>query len=87
MSRIIEYINPCFPDKKWFRCKIKNETYSSPHRENVEFKNGKKVSYNHDEVYEIMKDKLNTLPCFVKYNSYTSSTNVPVVVREVVEVQ
>tara|TARA_R100000781_G_scaffold31493_3_gene22972 strand:+ start:227 stop:460 length:234 start_codon:yes stop_codon:yes gene_type:complete len=54
---------------------------------NVEFRNGKKVTYNHDKVYEIMKDKLNTLPCFVKYNSYTSSTNVPVVVREVVEVQ
>ena len=54
---------------------------------NVEFKNGKKVTYNHDKVYEIMKDKLNTLPCFIKYNSYTSSTNVPVVVREVVEVQ
>ena len=54
---------------------------------NVEFKSGKKVTYNHDKVYEIMKDKLNTLPCFVKYNSYTSSTNVPVVVREVVEVQ
>ena len=54
---------------------------------NVEFKNGKKVSYNHDKVYEIMKDKLNLLPCFIKYNSYTSSTNVPVVVREVVEVQ
>jgi len=54
---------------------------------NVEFKNGKKVTYNHDKVYEIMKDKLNLLPCFIKYNSYTSSTNVPVVVREVVEVQ
>ena len=54
---------------------------------NVEFKSGKKVTYNHDKVYEIMKDKLNTLPCFVKYNSYTSSTNVPMVVREVVEVQ
>ena len=54
---------------------------------NVEFKNGKKVSYNHDKVYEIMKDKLNTLPCFIKYNSYTSSTNVPVSVRDVVEVQ
>ena len=36
MSRIIKYINPCFPDKKWFRCNIKNETYSSPIRENVE---------------------------------------------------
>ena len=54
---------------------------------NVEFRNGKKVSYNHDKVYEIMKDKLNTLPCFIKYNSYTSSTNVPVSVRSVVEVK
>ena len=54
---------------------------------NVEFKNGKTCTYNHDKVYEIMKDKLNTLPCWLKYNSYTSSTNVPVVVREVVEVQ
>ena len=54
---------------------------------NVEFKNGKKCTYNHDKVYEIMKEKLNTLPCFIKYNSYTSSTNVPVSVRSVVEVQ
>ena len=54
---------------------------------NVEFKNGKKCTYNHDKVYEIMKDKLNTLPCFIKYNSYTSSTNVPVSVRDIVEVQ
>jgi hypothetical protein len=54
---------------------------------NVEFKNGLKCTYNHDKVYEIMKDKLNTLPCFIKYNSYTSSTNVPVSVRSVVEVQ
>ena len=54
---------------------------------NVEFKNGNKCTYNHDKVYEIMKDKLNTLPCFIKYNSYTSSTNVPVSVRDVVEVQ
>ena len=54
---------------------------------NVEFKNGKTCTYNHDKVYDIMKDKLNPLPCFIKYNSYTSSTNVPVSVRDVVEVQ
>ena len=54
---------------------------------NVEFKNGKTCTYNHDKVYEVMKEKLNTLPCFIKYNSYTSSTNVPVSVRSVVEVQ
>ncbi|OUU70790.1 MAG: hypothetical protein CBC27_08175 [Opitutia bacterium TMED67] len=53
---------------------------------NVEFKNGKQVTYNHDKVYEIMKDTLNSLPCYIKYNSYTSSTNVPVSVRNIVEV-
>ena len=52
----------------------------------VEFKNGKQVTYNHDKVYEIMKNTLNSLPCYIKYNSYTSSTNVPVSVRNVVEV-
>jgi len=52
---------------------------------NVEFKNGKQVTYNHDKVYEIMKNTLNSLPCFIKYNSYTSSTNVPVSVRNVVK--
>jgi len=51
----------------------------------VNFKNGKTVTYNHDKVYEIMKDKLETMPCFIKYKSYTSSTSVPVMVREVVE--
>ena len=53
----------------------------------VNFKNGKSVTYNHDKVYEVMKDKLTTMPCFIKYKSYTSSTSVPVVVRSVVEVQ
>ena len=52
---------------------------------NVEFKNGKQVTYNHDKVYEIMKNTLNSLPCYIKYNSYTSSTDVPVKVRQVVE--
>ena len=54
---------------------------------NVEFKNGKTCTYSHDKVYEIMKDKLTKLPCWLKYNSYTSSTNVPVKVRDIVEVQ
>jgi len=54
---------------------------------NVEFKSGKTVTYNHDKIYEIMKDKLTLLPCWLKYNSYTSSTNIPMSIREVVEVQ
>ena len=50
----------------------------------VNFKNGKQVTYNHDEVYEVMKDKLEAMACFIKYKSYTASNNVPVVAREVV---
>ena len=49
---------------------------------NVEFKNGKTFTYNHDKVYEIMKDKLTSMNCFIKYKSYTSSTSVPVVLRD-----
>jgi len=53
---------------------------------NVTFNNGKSCTYNHDEVYNVMKSTLDTLPCWIKYNSYTSSTNVPVKARKVVEV-
>ncbi len=52
----------------------------------VTFKNGKSVTYNHDKVYEVMKEKLSTMNCFLKYKSYTSSTSVPVLVRDLMEV-
>ena len=48
----------------------------------VTFKSGKTFTYNHDTVYEIMKDKLENMNCFKKYKSYTSSTSVPVVLRD-----
>jgi hypothetical protein len=48
----------------------------------VTFKSGKQVTYNHDVVYEIMKDKLETMNCFIKYKSYTSSTSIPVILRD-----
>ena len=48
----------------------------------VTFKSGKTFTYNHDIVYELMKDKLSTMNCFLKYKSYTSSTSVPVVLRD-----
>jgi len=47
----------------------------------VTFKNGKTAKYNHDKVYAIMKDKLEAMPCFQKYKSYTSSNSLPVAVR------
>jgi len=51
----------------------------------VNFKNGKTAKYNHDKVYEVMKSKLETLPCWEKYKSYTASNNIPVIAREAAE--
>jgi len=48
----------------------------------VNFKNGKVAKYNHDKVFEVMKDKLENMNCFQKYKSYTASNNVPLVARE-----
>ena len=47
----------------------------------VTFKNGKQVTYNHDEVYEVMKTKLEKMNCWEKYKSYTSSSSMPVLTR------
>ena len=44
-------------------------------------KKGITIEYNHDIAYEIMKDKLNAMNCFAKYKSYTSSNNIPVILR------
>ena len=49
----------------------------------IEFTNkkGVTVTYNHDKVYEIMKEKLEQMPCFIKYKSYTATNNIPLVCR------
>tara|TARA_R100000234_G_scaffold95006_1_gene63267 strand:- start:111 stop:344 length:234 start_codon:yes stop_codon:yes gene_type:complete len=49
---------------------------------NVTFKNGKTATYNHDKVFAIMKDKLEAMPCWTKYKSYTASNNIPMMVRD-----
>ena len=48
----------------------------------VTFKNKKTAKYIHDEVYDVMKDKLESMNCFIKYKSYTSSTSIPVIARD-----
>ena len=45
-------------------------------------KSGNEVTYNHDKVYEIMKNTLEKLPCFTKYKSYTATNNIPKVLRD-----
>ena len=49
----------------------------------IEFTNkkGDTITYNHDKVYSIMKDKLESLNCFKKYKSYTATNNIPLVLR------
>ena len=47
----------------------------------VNFKNGKTFKYNHDKAYELMSENLDHLTCWLKYNSYTSSTAVPKVLQ------
>ena len=44
-------------------------------------KKGDEITYNHDKVYNIMKSKLETLPCWEKYKSYTATNNIPLVCR------
>ena len=48
----------------------------------VTFKNGNTVTYNHDKVFSLLQDKLEAMNCWTKYKSYTSSNNIPVVLRD-----
>ena len=55
----------------------------------IEFTNkkGETYTYNHDKVFEVMKSKLETLPCWEKYKSYTATNNIPKVCRDIELVQ
>jgi len=49
----------------------------------ITFINNKKqeVTYNHDEVLQLMLPKLNIMPCWIKRGYWSQSTNLPVNVR------
>ena len=49
----------------------------------VTFSNWKIAKYNHDDAFEVMKEKLEKMNCWEKYKSYTSSSSIPVSVRSV----
>ena len=34
-------------------------------------------TYNHDDVYSINQEKLESMDCFQKYGNYTNSNNLP----------
>ena len=45
----------------------------------IEFttKKGEVFKYDHDEVYKANQEKLEAMPCFKKYKSYTATNSVP----------
>ena len=44
-------------------------------------KKGKTITYNHDEVYNRNKNRFESMKCFQKYKSYTSTNNIPTFCR------
>ena len=44
-------------------------------------KKGDTYSYNHDDVYSVNQEKLESMECFQKYGNYTNSNNLPVWAR------
>ena len=42
--------------------------------------------YNHDKVYNQLKEKFDTMPCFQKYCNYTNTNNLPAFVRSLKEI-
>jgi hypothetical protein len=54
----------------------------------ISFTNAKQVicTYNHDKVYDQLKDKFEAMPCFAKYGSYTNTNNLPAFVRALKEI-
>ena len=44
-------------------------------------KKGDTITYNHDKVYEVNKDRFESMNCFKKYKSYTNTNNIPTFCR------
>ncbi len=40
-------------------------------------KKGDTYTYNHDDVYSVNQEKLETMECFQKYGNYTNSNVIP----------
>tara|TARA_Y100000593_G_scaffold42068_1_gene80615 strand:- start:13 stop:243 length:231 start_codon:yes stop_codon:yes gene_type:complete len=44
-------------------------------------KKGDTITYNHDKVYEVNKERFESMNCFKKYKSYTNTNNIPTFCR------
>ena len=54
----------------------------------ITFTNNKKqvVTYNHDEVLNVMLPKLTIMPCWIKRGYWSQSTNLPTNVRHLADI-
>jgi len=48
----------------------------------VTTKTGKQFKYDHDSVYSINQEKLESMECWHRYGNYTNSNNLPTWARE-----
>ena len=46
-------------------------------------KKGDTITYNHDKVYNVNKDRFESMECFKKYKSYTNTNNIPTFCRDI----
>tara|TARA_R110000868_G_scaffold22624_3_gene92676 strand:- start:1631 stop:1903 length:273 start_codon:yes stop_codon:yes gene_type:complete len=86
-NEVVETINQEIKVLKSKRFVVRKSLIGTNTIVEVTFKNEKTAKYDHDEVYEVMKEKLEEMPCFVKYKSYTSSASVPVIARTLLIVE
>ena len=50
-------------------------------------KKNQKVTYNHDEVLEVMLPKLSIMPCWIKREYWSQSTDMPSNVRHLANIE
>ena len=48
-------------------------------------KKGETFTYDHDAIYSVCQEKLETMPCFQQYGNYTNSNKLPKFVQLVQE--
>ena len=46
-------------------------------------KKGDTITYNHDKVYNVNKERFEAMQCFKKYKSYTNTNNIPTFCRDI----
>lgn len=81
-----EQIAILFPPKQMKNFVVRKSWYGR--NQVITFTNNKNqvMTYNHDEVLDVMLPKLNLMPCWLKRGYWSQSTNMPMNVRHLATV-